>query len=303
MARNMQIDVKHHAPGRQRFAVVARTFGPVRAARVHGSRSSFIRSRRHLADGRDLISVVISSRGRFLVEGVQGNDHFGPNGAVILESRRESALHKLDDTTGVWSICIERAVLEPLLAGMPAPPQRCLQGDTPALHLLHDYLGALFALDQHHVPMLAATHIRDLVASALGVRGDVLALVREGGVHAARQCALLDVIRRRAGEPDLDPANVARQSGISVRYLHQILEQTGRTFSQHLLEQRLRRALAELQSPACRFRIADIASACGFSDISHFNRSFRRAFGDTPHGVRVRTARARMVRGEASATS
>ena len=301
MARNMRIDVKHHAPGRQRFAVVARTFGPVRAARVHGSRSSFIRSRRHLADGRDLISVVISSRGRFLVEGVQGNGHFGPNGAAILESRRESVLHKLDDTTGVWSICIERAALEPLLAGLPAPPQRCLQGDAPALHLLHGYLDALFALDQG--PMLAATHICELVASALGVRGDVLALVREGGVHAARQCVLLDTIRRRAGEPDLDPANIARQSGISVRYLHHLLEQTGRTFSQHLLEQRLQRALAELQDPACRFRIADIASACGFSDISHFTRSFRRAFGETPHGVRVRTARARMARDQASATS
>ena len=48
-----------------------------------------------------------------------------------------------------------------------------------------------------------------------------------------------------------------------------------------------------------RGRIADIAFACGFSDISHFNRSFRRAFGDTPHGMRVRSARARSVGGEA----
>jgi AraC-like DNA-binding protein len=199
---------------------------------------------------------------------------------------------RVHDRTGVWSICIERALLAPLLAGMPAPLQRRLDGDDPALRLLRGYLAALFALDQDYDPTLAATHIRELALSALGVRGDVQALVRDGGVHAARQSAVLQVIGERAAEPSLNPTEVARQSGISVRYLHQLLESTGRTFSQHLLEQRLQRALAALRNPHHRGRIADIACACGFCDISHFNRSFRRAFGDTPHGVRVRSARA-----------
>ena len=39
------------------------------------------------------------------------------------------------------------------------------------------------------------------------------------------------------------------------------------------------------------FSIAEIAAKAGFADISHFNRSFRRAFGDTPYGVRVRAMR------------
>jgi AraC-like DNA-binding protein len=123
------------------------------------------------------------------------------------------------------------------------------------------------------------------------VRGDVQALVRERGVHAARQCTVLELIRRRAGEPGLDPAQVAEELGLSVRYLHRLLEPTGRSFSEHLLEQRLERARARLRDPHCRLRIADIAREAGFSDISHFNRSFRRAFGDTPYGVRVRAGR------------
>jgi transcriptional regulator GlxA family with amidase domain len=36
--------------------------------------------------------------------------------------------------------------------------------------------------------------------------------------------------------------------------------------------------------------IADIAFACGFGDISNFNRMFRRRFGDTPSGVRAAAA-------------
>jgi AraC-like DNA-binding protein len=129
-------------------------------------------------------------------------------------------------------------------------------------------------------------------SSAPGVPGDVQAPAWQRGVRTARQSLVLDAIRRRAGEQGLDPAGVAKHLGMSVRYLHQLLESTGRTFSQHLIEQRLERARAELCKPDCGLKIADIAFACGFSDISHFNRRFRHAFGDTPYGVRVRAARA-----------
>ena len=90
------------------------------------------------------------------------------------------------------------------------------------------YLNVLFALDENHDATLAGMHIRDLVLSALGVRGDAQQVLREGGIHAARQGTVLDIIRRRAGEPGLNPVDVARQSDISVRYLHQLLERPGR---------------------------------------------------------------------------
>ena len=292
MKRNMQLDFVNRSPTGRQFNVVAKRFGPIGVARVLGTPSSFTRARRHLADGRDLVSVVISGGGRFRVEGVRGNDRYAGYGAAVLESRSESVLHSLDDSSA-WTICIERAPLEPLLGGVPAPLQRCLQGDNPGLRLLDGYLKTLFSLEQDCDPTLATLHIRDLALYALGVAGDVQALVRERGVFAARQSAVIEMIRRRAGEPGIDPARVAEQLGMSVRYLHRLLEPTGRTFSEHLLERRLGDALAKLRDPDCYLKIADIARDCGFSDISHFNRSFRRAFSDTPYGVRVRAARRR----------
>ena len=60
--------------------------------------------------------------------------------------------------------------------------------------------------------------------------------MRERGVNAARQSAVLAAIDRRANEPGLDPARVAANLGMSVRYLHKLLEPTGRSFAQHLID-------------------------------------------------------------------
>jgi len=286
---NMQSDFVRRNPN-GRCAVLGRSFGPVGVARVLGSNTSTTRGRKHLADGRDIISLVVSGGGRFEVEGVHGLDRYAGNGAAVLESRSESVIHSLDDTT-IWTICMDRAPLEPLLAGVPGPLQRCLPDNTPGLCLLDGYLRTLFSLDQSDLA-LTSMHVQDLFLSALGVGGDVQALVRERGVSAARQRVLLDHIAQHAGEPGLDPAHVAQRLGMSVRYLHRLLEPTGRSFSEHLLGQRLERAAAMLRDPRfTRVRIADIAEKAGFADISHFNRSFRHAFGDTPLGMRVRAAR------------
>ena len=53
-----------------------------------------------------------------------------------------------------------------------------------------------------------------------------------------------------------------------------------------LLELRLRKAADLLAHPG--ERISDIAFACGFNDLSYFNRCFRRRFGLTPTAARGR---------------
>jgi AraC-like DNA-binding protein len=292
MKLNMELDFVNRSTNGCKCSVVARSLGTVGFGYIDGTASTFMRTRKHLADGRDLISINISGGGRFKVEGVRGLDRYERGGAVVLESRRESTLYSLDDTTA-WTICLDRAPLEPLLADISDPIQRCLPGDNPGIRLLEGYLGSLLSLERDYDLTLATLHIRDLALYALGVRGETHALVRERGVRAGRQSVVLNAIVTRASERHLDPASVAAQLGMSPRYLHRLLEPTGRSFAQHLLQSRLDRAAAMLRNPDCaRFKIGEVAVQAGFSDISHFNRSFRRTFGDTPYGVRVRAARA-----------
>lgn len=292
MKLNMQLDFVNRSASGRKLSVVARSLGAVGFGYVDGTPSSFMRREEHCSDGRDLISINISGGGRFRVEGVQGHDHYESGGAVILESRRASALHSLDESTA-WTICMERAPLEPLLAGVSGQIQRCVPADNCGIRLLQGYLKSLFTLGQDCDLTLATLHIRDLALHALGVRGDTQALVRERGVQAARQSALIAEINRCAAERGLDPTRVAAQLGVSVRYLHKLLEPTGRTFAEHLLSCRLDRAAAMLRDPrSAHLRIGEIASQSGFGEISHFNRSFRRAFSDTPFGMRTRASRA-----------
>jgi transcriptional regulator GlxA family with amidase domain len=52
-------------------------------------------------------------------------------------------------------------------------------------------------------------------------------------------------------------------------------------------ERPLQKALGILQSSQQdALKIGDIAHAAGFSEISHFNRCFRRRFGTTPTAAR-----------------
>ena len=62
---------------------------------------------------------------------------------------------------------------------------------------------------------------------------------------------------------------------MSPRYLHKLLEPTGRSFAQHLLQRRLDCAAAMLRDPECaQLKISEVAAQSGFADISHFNLSF-----------------------------
>jgi AraC-like DNA-binding protein len=75
--------------------------------------------------------------------------------------------------------------------------------------------------------------------------------------------------------------------GVTPRYVHLLLEETGKSFTHHVLERRLERAAALLRDLRWHNRkIADVAAAAGFNDLSYFNRAFRRRFGATPSDVR-----------------
>jgi len=66
----------------------------------------------------------------------------------------------------------------------------------------------------------------------------------------------------------------------------------GSTFTQYVLEERYGGLPALTDRGAARSLISAIAYECGFTDLSNFNRAFRRRFGATPSDIRIGAATA-----------
>ena len=107
---------------------------------------------------------------------------------------------------------------------------------------------------------------------------------------AGSLAAVLEYVERRLGDPGLSVAEVAANFRISKRYVHKLFEQTGESFSGHVLRCRLEGVASDLaDAEHARASIAEIAYRNGFSDLSYFNRRFRARFEATPRDIRKKT--------------
>ncbi len=155
------------------------------------------------------------------------------------------------------------------------------------LTLAMDYSDLLLANEQaaEEAGSQIASHILDLVAIGLGARRDAGEMAGKGGLRAVRLTHVLGILQRRFTEADFSAHALAADARLSERYVNELLYEAGASFSSRLLELRLRKAVDLLAQPGHR-RVSDVAFACGFNDLSYFNRCFRRRFGLTPTAAR-----------------
>ena len=100
----------------------------------------------------------------------------------------------------------------------------------------------------------------------------------------------LRYIEDHLGDPDLGPAHVAAANFISTRYLHVLFQRTGTTVASHIRDLRLERVREDLADARYLTTSVDsIARRWGFTNISHFGQTFKKASGETPAAYRRRT--------------
>lgn len=134
-----------------------------------------------------------------------------------------------------------------------------------------------------------ADHIADLIAATASIGAPATAHDNAGarGLRVARTQAILAKIRTGFTDPEISAKTVAASLGLSVRYVHELLEDTGLRFAEHVLELRLqltRRILSNGGND--KLLVSEVAYSCGFSSLSYFNRAFRHRFGCTPGSAR-----------------
>jgi AraC-like DNA-binding protein len=242
-----------------------------------------------LTDGNDdfILGTVLS--GCSLPSQV-GREFRMDAGAAVLLSCGDVGAKDFPVPTEFLTLRIPRRLLNAIAINPEDALARPISANTEAMRLLVDYVRLTLKDRQLTSPQLRrlfTTHVQDLVALAVGATRDGANIAYGRGMRAARLQAAKAFITRNIRRADLSANTVAIHLGVSSRYVHLLFEAEGLSFSRFVIERRLVCAYEMLFDTQRSDRtIAAIAFAAGFSDLSHFNRTFRGRFGMTPSEAR-----------------
>jgi len=247
------------------------------------------RTRELIADGNDDLLLVVNRAG-IMGFSASGREVSLREGDAILRSNDEVTVFERRSYGESLTLRIPRSILSSLVLDADGATMRLIPRESEALKLLTGYMKAL--IDEHDLASpqlqhLVASHISDLAALALGATRDAESTASVRGMPAARLRAAKTYIIENSGRRDLSTGMVAAHLGVTPRYLQRLFETDGKTLSAWLLNQRLGRAYRMLcNSQLANQPVSAIAYDVGFSDLSYFNRCFRRLYGVTPRDVR-----------------
>jgi AraC-like DNA-binding protein len=281
------------APARDRSfrgEAMLRALPGLRASIITTSESTLQRTPENIQDGNDDFGLVISLSGKFTAFQRGRDVPLEPGDVIPIASGEPGGLRHAG--ASFLGLALPLAALSPLVPNINDTFIRLIPRDHEAVRLLRRYLAALMEDSAGTTPefgALVVTHIRDLIALAVGARGEAAVDAAGRGLRAARIYAIKSDILANLEDRGLSVDIVAKRQHITPRYVHMLFEGEGITFSQFVLSARL--ALAHrMLSDGRNFylSISVVAYAAGFADLSHFNHCFRRRFGATPTDVRSR---------------
>jgi AraC-like DNA-binding protein len=259
---------------------------------VTGNSSGVVscRSRQMLADSNDdlMLSLnvadhvfAISQRGR----GVE----LGCGEAVLVSCAEPAAFRRAyGEAIG---LCVPRWVFAHMTPAIEDFAGYRIPRTSEPLQLLRSYIGGLDEDDALATPELrhlAVSHIHDLLILAIDSVGDAREQAANRGLKAARLRRIKAHVNQHLGPGELSIEAVADAQALTQRYIQRLFEAEGTTFSVFVGQQRLARAYRLLGDPRrTDLTVGAIARDCGFGNVSHFNRLFRRLYGSTPSDVRA----------------
>ncbi|UVK47858.1 AraC family transcriptional regulator [Mesorhizobium sp. AR07] len=260
-----------------------------------GSSSEFrVHHTASLIDSDDL--VLLAALDGTSVMKHRGREEAVGNGQALIMSGEEVGLNLIGPGGFRFvNMSFSRNQLSPLIGDPATVLMRPLPTQSGAMRLLLDYVqsvqevGDELTAEAWH---LAATHIFDLAALAMGATRDAAEIARGRGVGVARLRAIKADIVAHGGHIDLSARDVAARHGLSARYVRKLFEREGTSLIDFMIDQRLVRAHRMLSDPRHAGRsITEIAYEAGFNDLSYFNRAFRRRYDATPSDVRAAASR------------
>jgi AraC-like DNA-binding protein len=252
-------------------------------------RGRFVGVRQHGAPGTDELFVGINTAGTSHARQGSRWAEFGPGDALVVDVRGGTFSVDRSAACRMIGVRLDRRTLPSGAADSDQPTLRVIGPEDAAVRLLTGYLQgtAGTTMPTNDVAGAFVRHLAELIALALRSGHAGPPPTQLPGIRAARLAAIKADISRHLTDEALSPAAVAARHGITLRYLHKLFEDDGRTYSRFVLDGRLDLAHRRLREPRAIARtVSAIAHDAGFGDLSYFNRTFRTRYGRTPSEVR-----------------
>jgi AraC-like DNA-binding protein len=263
-------------------------FGGAHVTRFGGTFKRIVRSRSAIARGPDddFCLVINCGPARLRLSQLGRDTTIGAGEAFLATNGAAAEItHEAPPEWATVTIARDR-----LLQVMPRADDlvaRPLEPTQPAQRHLRRYLESVIdqddidsdpALEQH-----VGVTLLDLLALTLGAGRDAAEIAASRGLRAVRLREILGEIRANAADLAFSPRTLAEKLDLSPRYVQDLLQATGASFTERVLELRLQKARTMLMARQHdRLKVSEIAYACGFNEISYFNQAFRRRFGASP---------------------
>lgn len=123
----------------------------------------------------------------------------------------------------------------------------------------------------------------DLLAAAFAHALDADKAVPLQTRQRAMAARIYAFIQQNLGDPAMTPGSIAAAHHISLRYLHKLFHEQGRTVAGWIRERRLERCRHDLSDPLMAHHpISTIAARWGFRSAARFSQAFRDAFRISP---------------------
>jgi AraC-like DNA-binding protein len=258
---------------------------PVTVAVATGTSASIGRSPEMARDGSDDFTFVCRTQSTMPFQHGQRILEVGKSD-IVLGDLTQSSYGNLGDCEQFTALIVERKALlrlAPHVEDILFKPIRIAGELDNMIGRYAELASDAAAHVDAHGRFLMGQHLVDLIALALGPNPDAGELAQQRGKPQVRLALMKADIMAALGSSDLNIGSIARRYHLSQRQAQRLFEQNGNTFTDFLLEQRLLFACKLLLDPSNDSRkISEIAHSSGFSDLSYFNRGFRRRFGMTP---------------------
>ena len=247
------------------------------------------REKQHIAHANAGQVFVCMQLGGSLALQQGGRDAFLTPGDLTLLDPRTPYTGEFSDGSTVLVLKVPSRWLQIRVGTIRAMTVRVLKPREPESRFASAFLKMLTVHGSELAPPADAV-VRDQLLDLLA-----LALAKEvqadgPKVSCGRSMALVKVraaIETHLADPSLNAEQVAAAAGISLRYANSVLAAEGTSIMRHIQKRRLVRCQKAFDDPSQTHRtISEIAYGWGFSDMTHFGRKFKAAYGLSPREFR-----------------